>query len=55
MLAIRIGHRAIVVHAQQHTHRIVVGNGRLPCAESTMGEISGKTFEHTDENELVRK
>tara|TARA_Y100000588_G_scaffold5321_1_gene6435 strand:- start:716 stop:859 length:144 start_codon:yes stop_codon:yes gene_type:complete len=36
-------------------HRTFVGNGRLSCAETTMGEISGKTFEHTDANELVRK
>ena len=36
-------------------HRIVVGNGRLTCAETTMGEISAKTLEHPDENKLVRK
>tara|TARA_B100000686_G_scaffold213500_1_gene220463 strand:+ start:424 stop:573 length:150 start_codon:yes stop_codon:yes gene_type:complete len=36
-------------------HYIVVGGGRLSYAETTMGEIPGKTFEHTDEHELVRQ
>jgi hypothetical protein len=34
-------------------HRIVVGNGRLSYAETTMVDIYGKMFEHTDQNELV--
>ena len=33
--------------------RIVVGNGRLSYPETTMVEIYGKMFEHTDQNELV--
>lgn len=32
---------------------IVVGDGRLSYAETTMLEIYGKEFEHTDQNELV--
>ena len=34
-------------------HRIVVGNGRLSYSETTMVDIYGKIFEHTDQNELV--
>ena len=34
-------------------HRICVGNGKLSYSETTMVEIYGKMFEHTDQNELV--
>ena len=34
-------------------HTIVVGNGRLSYRETTMLDIYGKTFEHTDQNELT--
>lgn len=37
-------------------HQIVtVGNGKLTYSETTMLEIYGKVFEHTDNNELLRK
>ncbi len=36
-------------------HRIVVGDGRLSYSETTIVEIYGKVFEHTDQNELVRQ
>ena len=36
-------------------HHVVVGNGRLSYAETTIVEIYGKTFEHTDQNELTRQ
>ncbi len=36
-------------------HRIIVGDGRLSYAETTLVDIYGKPFEHTDENELVRQ
>ena len=32
---------------------IVVGNGRLSYSQTTMVDIYGKVFEHTDRNELV--
>lgn len=32
---------------------IVVGNGRLSYSQTTMVDIYGKVFEHTDHNELV--
>lgn len=35
-------------------HRVEVGNGKLSYSETTMLDIYGKVFEHTDENELVR-
>jgi hypothetical protein len=35
-------------------HTITVGNGLLSYAETTMLDIYGKTFEHTDQNELAR-
>ena len=35
-------------------HEIIVGNGRLSYRETTMVDIYGKTFEHTDQNYLVR-
>lgn len=34
-------------------HKVVVGNGRLSYAETTMVDIYGKRVEHTDRNELV--
>ena len=36
-------------------HRISVGNGKLSYSETTMVEIYGKVFEHTDQNELIRQ
>ena len=35
-------------------HIIVVGNGKLSYEETTMVDIYGKVFEHTDQNELER-
>lgn len=34
-------------------HEIVVGNGTLSYSETTMVDIYGKLFEHTDRNDLV--
>jgi len=34
-------------------HKIIVGNGKLYYHETTMVDIYGKTFEHTDENTLL--
>jgi hypothetical protein len=34
-------------------HEITVGNGELSYSETTIIEIYGKVFEHTDQNELV--
>ena len=36
-------------------HRITVGNGKLVYSETTMIDIYGKVFEHTDQNELIRQ
>ena len=36
-------------------HRISVGNGELTYEETTIVEIYGKIFEHTDRNELSRQ
>ncbi len=36
-------------------HRIVVENSRLAYSETTILEIYGKVFEHTDQNELTRQ
>ncbi len=36
-------------------HRITVGNDKLSYSETTIVEIYGKTFEHTDDNELRRQ
>lgn len=33
-------------------HKIAVGNGTLSYSETTMVDIYGKIFEHTDQNEL---
>jgi hypothetical protein len=35
-------------------HEIVVGKGKLSYSETTMVDIYGEVFEHTDQNELVR-
>ena len=35
------------------SQRIAVGNGRLSFSETTMVDIYGEMFEHTDENQLV--
>ena len=35
--------------------RICAGNGKLSYSETTMLEIYGKQFEHTDQNELMRQ
>ncbi|MBT3786454.1 FABP family protein [bacterium] len=35
------------------SHKITVGNGKLSYQETTILEIYGKTFEHTDQNDLV--
>ncbi|GMQ91144.1 MAG: heme-binding beta-barrel domain-containing protein [Gammaproteobacteria bacterium] len=46
---------------QQHArttafrHRVTVGNDRLSYSETTMLEIYGRVFEHSDENELIRQ
>jgi len=34
-------------------HEITVGNGKLNYAETTIVDIYGKVFEHTDQNELI--
>lgn len=34
-------------------HNVTVGHGRLVYAETTMIDIYGKRFEHTDQNELT--
>ena len=36
------------------THWLAVGNGTLSYRETTIVDIYGKRFEHTDENELTR-
>ena len=33
--------------------RVVVGNGKLTYAETTIVDIYGKVFEHTEQNDLV--
>ena len=38
----------------EFTHEVVVGNGTLTYAETTIVDIYGKTFEHTDQNTLVK-
>jgi hypothetical protein len=32
---------------------VVVGNGKLTYAETTIVDIYGKVFEHTEQNDLV--
>jgi hypothetical protein len=34
-------------------HKITAGNGKLFYSETTIIEIYGKVFEHTDQNELI--
>ncbi|MCP4459505.1 MAG: FABP family protein [Cytophagales bacterium] len=36
-------------------HKIIVGNGKMSYSETTMLDIYGRTFEHTDQNELSRE
>jgi len=36
-------------------HQIIVGDGKLSYSETTIVEIYGEVFEHTDCNELVRQ
>ncbi len=36
-------------------HKITINNDRLAYSETTILEIYGKEFEHTDKNELVRQ
>lgn len=36
-------------------HTVTVGNGKLSYSETTILEIYGRVFEHTDENELTLK
>jgi len=36
-------------------HQIIVGDGKLSYSETTMVDIYGKVFEHTDQNELIRQ
>jgi len=36
-------------------HKITIDNDKLSYSETTIVEIYGKVFEHTDENELVRQ
>lgn len=36
-------------------HRITVGNGKLSYSETTIVDIYGEVFEHTDDNELMRQ
>ncbi len=36
-------------------HQITVGNGKLSYTETTDVDIYGETFEHTDQNELLRQ
>ena len=36
-------------------HKITVASGKLSYSETTIVEIYGKVFEHTDQNELIRQ
>jgi len=36
-------------------HKVILGSEKLCYSETTIVEIFGKTFEHTDENELTRQ
>jgi len=36
-------------------HKVILGSDTLSYSETTIVEIFGKVFEHTDENELVRQ
>ena len=35
--------------------KVIVGNGKMTYAETTMLDIYGRVFEHTDANELIRQ
>lgn len=37
------------------THHVAVGNGELSYFETTIIDIYGKIFEHTDQNQLIRQ
>ena len=37
------------------THKVTVDGDKMSYAETTMLEIYGRTFEHTDENDLERQ
>lgn len=37
----------------EFSHKVQVGNGKLTYAETTVVEIYGKVFRHTDQNELM--
>jgi hypothetical protein len=47
------GRAVIEVAAKEFRHRVVVGNGTLSYSETTMVDIYGKHFEHTDQNKLT--
>ncbi|MEN8130533.1 MAG: heme-binding beta-barrel domain-containing protein [Pseudomonadota bacterium] len=36
-------------------HRIIVGDGKLSYSETTIIDIYGEVFEHTDQNKLIRQ
>jgi len=36
-------------------HKLTLKDDRLSYSETTVLEIYGKTFEHTDQNELIRQ
>ncbi len=38
---------------KEFRQEVIVGNGKLSYSETTMVDIYGKMFEHTDQNELV--
>lgn len=38
---------------KEFKQEIIVGNGRLSYSETTVLDIYGKVFEHTDQNELI--
>lgn len=38
---------------ESFTLQLVVGNGKLSYSQTTMVDIYGKSFEHTDQNDLV--
>lgn len=40
---------------KEFRHEVIVGDGKLSYRETTMVDIYGKLFEHTDQNELVLK
>ncbi|MDP6426519.1 MAG: heme-binding beta-barrel domain-containing protein [Rhodospirillales bacterium] len=40
---------------KEFRQQVVVGNGRLSYSETTIVDIYGEVFEHTDQNELVLK